>query len=76
LVEGGAKVFGNFFKRKLFQKIVAYIAPKVFGTGTEIFKGFAENNPQKETLVFDEITQIGNDIKVIAYEREFYKKFL
>lgn len=75
MVEGGATVFGSFFKEKKFQKLVTYIAPKVFGKGLKPFKGFEEKEPSKVPLVFDEITKVERDIKIVAYEREFYDSF-
>lgn len=39
LVEGGSRVYGAFFRDKLFQKVVVYVGPVVLGSGGIPFLG-------------------------------------
>ena len=70
LVEGGAKVFGTFFKQKLFNKLYTFIAPKVFGKGIPPFEGFGVENPDlSEVLKLESLTRFGEDILAEYYPK-------
>lgn len=64
LVEGGAKLLGQFIKLKLFNELHLYVAPKFFGGNKGSFCGdktlFTVNN--KTFLKLDKIKQINNDL--------------
>ncbi|HID79508.1 MAG TPA: bifunctional diaminohydroxyphosphoribosylaminopyrimidine deaminase/5-amino-6-(5-phosphoribosylamino)uracil reductase RibD [Aquifex aeolicus] len=68
LVEGGAKIFGQFFRQKLWNKLVVYTAPKVFGSGKPPFEGFKLTDPQGgEVLRLENLKRIGSDIYAEYY---------
>ena len=58
MVEGGAKVFGEFYRRKLFNELNVFVAPKVFGRGISPFEGFENGFPSD-----------GGDLEPITLER-------
>ena len=68
LVEGGAKVFGQFFKGGLWNKLVVFTAPKVFGRGVSPFEGFKVENPREgEILKLENLKRIEEDIYAEYY---------
>ena len=70
LVEGGAKVFGSFFKEGLFNKLYTFIAPKVFGKGISPFGGFSVEKPDlAEVLKLENLTHLGDDILAEYYPK-------
>jgi len=63
LVEGGSSVFGSFLRRKLFNRLVVFVAPKVFGKGISPFGGFEIDNLQEvEGLKLLDFKRFGNDV--------------
>ncbi|WP_096153659.1 MULTISPECIES: bifunctional diaminohydroxyphosphoribosylaminopyrimidine deaminase/5-amino-6-(5-phosphoribosylamino)uracil reductase RibD [Bacillus] len=68
-VEGGATVNGSFLKEKKINQLITYIAPTLIGGG-KAPTSFGGEGFQKmvETLSlsFEEVSMIGNDIKIIA----------
>lgn len=73
LVEGGAKVFSDFFSHGLYDEIVLYLAPKVFGAGLEAFQLnslFKASEPLQLNLygaeVFDE------DVRLTYFNKEVF----
>jgi diaminohydroxyphosphoribosylaminopyrimidine deaminase/5-amino-6-(5-phosphoribosylamino)uracil reductase len=69
MVEGGAKVFGEFYKRKLFNEISVFVAPKVFGKGISPFEGFKNNTPSEESdLELVSVERFGGDV-LLNYRR-------
>ncbi len=68
LVEGGSKVFGSFLKEGLANKLVVFVAPKVFGEGIPPFGGIQIEDPS-EALKFklDTLKRLGEDIYMELY---------
>lgn len=63
LVEGGSFVFSEIIKQKLFDDILIFIAPKVFGNGVSAFGNIRINNMNKSiNLRIRNIRYFGNDI--------------
>ncbi|YAR63173.1 bifunctional diaminohydroxyphosphoribosylaminopyrimidine deaminase/5-amino-6-(5-phosphoribosylamino)uracil reductase RibD [Bacillus cytotoxicus] len=71
-VEGGQSIHASFLEANGFNEIVTYISPKLIGgkDAPTWFGGTGFIQLQDAlSLQFQEITQIGNDIKVIARKR-------
>ncbi len=68
LVEGGGRTLGEFFDRRLVQKIQFYVAPQLLGGGVPAVGGIgvADNN---SALGLENATYslIGNDIRISAH---------
>ncbi|HWU90864.1 MAG TPA: RibD family protein, partial [Kofleriaceae bacterium] len=68
LVEGGGEVHAYMIERRLADELVLYIAPKVVGGPAKSWVG----GPGLESLdaaprfVFDEVLDLGGDLRVIA----------
>lgn len=60
LVEGGSKIFSSFIEENLFDEIIIYQAPKIFGKGTNPFQITNINQ-----LKLKKVQQLGEDIKFI-----------
>ncbi|MFB4472450.1 RibD family protein, partial [Oceanobacillus caeni] len=70
IIEGGGNIHASFLKKKLVDKVILYIAPKLVGgkdaptflegKGIELMKDAIE-------LTDTGITTIGNDFKFIGY---------
>jgi diaminohydroxyphosphoribosylaminopyrimidine deaminase/5-amino-6-(5-phosphoribosylamino)uracil reductase len=70
LVEGGAKIFGGFYKNNLFDRLAVFIAPKVLGSGIKTFgEGFFDT-PDKKGLRLEEVKTFGEDV-FISYRKGF-----
>ena len=69
LVEGGPTIQNSFIQNKLFNELVMYIAPNLIGgeNAPNFFAGigFAKLSDSIK-LKYTEVTQIGNDIKIVA----------
>jgi len=72
LVEGGAKVAGEFFDAGLVNKITFFIAPKIIGGATAPSAiGGVGIERMSEALELEQISivQRGKDIEVTGYPR-------
>lgn len=64
LVEGGAKTIAAFFEADRVDRIIGYVAPKVFGGGTSPVADFGVREvADARDFVFESIRTIGPDIK-------------
>lgn len=66
-VEAGARLNAAFVQQDLVDEVLLYLAPKLIGPG----RGLADLAPLAElsgawSLAFHEITQVGDDLRVIA----------
>ncbi len=64
-VEGGAAVLSNFYNQSLFNELLLYVAPKIFGHGISIFK----NTDEFDNLSLYKSRRFGDDINLI-YRRK------
>lgn len=63
-IEGGAKIHDAFLAENLWDEVISYIAPKLFG-GNSPMSFHSERLVSKEQqLVFLEVEQLGKDIRV------------
>ena len=63
-VEGGAKIHDAFLAESLWDEVISYIAPKLFG-GTSPMSFHSERLVSKDQqLEFLEVEQLGEDIRV------------
>jgi diaminohydroxyphosphoribosylaminopyrimidine deaminase / 5-amino-6-(5-phosphoribosylamino)uracil reductase len=72
LVEGGAQVNASFLRSGLIDQYLVYIAPKVLGGAQSLTPFTGEDVDSVDfaaQLVFDEVVQIGEDLRVIAYPK-------
>ena len=68
-VEGGAEVHGSFLQEKAFQRVIAYIAPKLLGGKNAPAAYGGEGIARLEDTVplrIVDVKQIGQDIRIIA----------
>jgi diaminohydroxyphosphoribosylaminopyrimidine deaminase / 5-amino-6-(5-phosphoribosylamino)uracil reductase len=69
LVEGGAQLHGSLLRDLQFQRLVAYVAPTVLGTGA--VPGFAFAGPptlaDATRLTLTDVTRLGPDVR-LEYE--------
>ena len=73
LVEGGGNVNASFLRGGFIDQFIVYIAPKVLGGKNSItpFTGEdVESIDFASLLEFDEVTQIGQDLRIIAYPKK------
>lgn len=71
LVEGGARLANSIVVQGLAQKIILFIAPKLFGHGLKPFEGLAvEHLADAKRVVIDSIEMVGEDMMVTAYWNE------
>ncbi|MFC7391508.1 bifunctional diaminohydroxyphosphoribosylaminopyrimidine deaminase/5-amino-6-(5-phosphoribosylamino)uracil reductase RibD [Scopulibacillus cellulosilyticus] len=70
LVEGGSSVHDAFLQTGKVNQIIAYIAPKIIG-GQDALTAFggkgAASLADALPLEFEEMTKIGNDLKIVAH---------
>ena len=64
VVEGGAKTISKFLDSDLFDEIHTYIAPKLIGSGINIYQGKKSITKNFELEVL-EVKQTHNDIRII-----------
>lgn len=66
MVEGGGTVFSGILKRRLADKIVAVIAPKIIGgDGIPLFKEIGiEKMSEVDTFMFNKIRRLGDDLMI------------
>lgn len=73
LVEGGAAVFSDFISKGVYDEVVLYLAPKIFGRGTDAFQldvSFNVSEPLR--LRFHGIEILGEDVKLTYFNSEVY----
>lgn len=73
LVEGGGEINASFLRKRLIQKFLIYVAPKILGGRNSItpFTGEDAETIDEAMLVdFGEIMKIGQDIRMTAYPKE------
>ena len=63
LVEGGSHLQADFVAAKLLDKVVVYLAPKIFG-GNALPAIATDSQAQAIALTETELTQLGSDLKV------------
>lgn len=69
LIEGGAVLYSQFIKEKLFDDIYFFIAPKIIGSGLSPFDGIMLNELKNTTeLEFEFVKNVGTDI-LIKYRK-------
>lgn len=70
LVEDDSEIQASFIREKAFQKLIAYIAPKIIGGKNSFsFVGGegSETIAEGTQLQFARVEKIGPDLKVVAY---------
>lgn len=65
LVEGGSKLLSSFLKENLYNKIYAFISPKIFGKGLSTFEYYLGSFENK--LKLHKIRKFHDDILAIYY---------
>ncbi|OOZ86102.1 bifunctional diaminohydroxyphosphoribosylaminopyrimidine deaminase/5-amino-6-(5-phosphoribosylamino)uracil reductase RibD [Bacillus cereus] len=78
-VEGGQTVHASFLQTKYFNEIITYISPKLIGgsKAPTLFGGNGFSTLQDAlSLEIQEMKQIGDDIKIVAYARNEVTKCL
>ncbi|AWE07545.1 bifunctional diaminohydroxyphosphoribosylaminopyrimidine deaminase/5-amino-6-(5-phosphoribosylamino)uracil reductase RibD [Lysinibacillus sp. 2017] len=73
LVEGGGAVNAAFLRSGFIDQYIVYVAPKVLGGANSItpFTGCdVDSIDLAAQLVFDEVLQIGEDIRITAYPKK------
>jgi diaminohydroxyphosphoribosylaminopyrimidine deaminase/5-amino-6-(5-phosphoribosylamino)uracil reductase len=67
LVEGGATLAASFVRQRLIDRVVGYHAPALLGAGRSLLGGLGiETISQTQRLQLDDVSRIGNDVRVIA----------
>ena len=71
LVEGGRGLFTEFIRKKLYDKLSIFIAPKIFGEdGLDIVGRLGINDVNEApTFIIDEIKRFGEDIFLELYPK-------
>ncbi len=67
LVEGGSSLLSSFYRESLFNKIYAFISPKVFGKGINTFVDYLGSFD--EHLILYKVLRFENDILAIYYKK-------
>ncbi|MBS1913930.1 MAG: bifunctional diaminohydroxyphosphoribosylaminopyrimidine deaminase/5-amino-6-(5-phosphoribosylamino)uracil reductase RibD [Bacteroidetes bacterium] len=68
LVEGGAELAGALIKEGLTQKLILFIAPKLFGRGWPAFTGIEVTSlDQAYTMRIHDVERIADDLMVTSY---------
>jgi diaminohydroxyphosphoribosylaminopyrimidine deaminase/5-amino-6-(5-phosphoribosylamino)uracil reductase len=70
LVEGGSRLHTDFIQRRLWQKMIAFVAPAFVGGGTapSIFSGEpVQRLTDAYRFRFDRVEMVGGDLMVTAY---------
>ena len=66
-VEAGHKLNGSFVREGLVDEFLIYMAPKLLGAGRELAAfGPQESLQGSRALRFVSVTQIGDDLRLIA----------
>ena len=71
IVEGGSAIHSEFIRRRLWQKMVVFVAPAVVGGGSDAPAIFAGQPAQRLTdayrFRFDRAEMVGGDLMITAY---------
>lgn len=70
LVEGGGMLHSDFLRRRLWQKMIVFVAPMLIGGGTapSIFSGDAVSRlTDAYRFRFDRVEIVGSDVMITAY---------
>jgi len=70
IVEGGALVFAQFIERRLWQKMIVFVAPMIVGGGAapSIYSGDPVRRlTEAHRLRFDRVEMVGPDLMIVAY---------
>jgi len=68
LAEGGAQIFSSFIREKMVDKLVVFIAPKIFGKGLNSFEYLQDQRTKKYIQLRDiSIMNLDKDILIEAY---------
>jgi diaminohydroxyphosphoribosylaminopyrimidine deaminase/5-amino-6-(5-phosphoribosylamino)uracil reductase len=68
LVEGGATLVGSVIERDLAQKIVLFVAPKLFGHGVKGFTGpVVDELAAAHRVDIYRTEMVGEDVMITAY---------
>ncbi|MEV8478466.1 bifunctional diaminohydroxyphosphoribosylaminopyrimidine deaminase/5-amino-6-(5-phosphoribosylamino)uracil reductase RibD [Streptomyces sp. NPDC051173] len=67
LLEGGARLAGEFAARGLLDRVVAYVAPVLLGsTGRAVLDGFGAGTLSEAVrLRLDEVERLGDDVRLV-----------
>ncbi len=70
IVEGGSEVHSDFIRRKLWQKMILFVAPMIVGgsTAPAIFGGQGVSSlADAYRLRFDRVERVGEDLMIVGY---------
>ena len=71
LVEGGAQIFSSFIQEQLVDKLLVFIAPKIFGKGLNSFEYIQDQSIKKYIQLRDvSIMNLDNDLLIEAYVKK------
>jgi len=71
LIEGGGQVIGGAIQRKLVDKMMIYVAPKIMGEGLSSVRGFSPDSlAGVMTLGKMSVDKIGDDILIQGYPKK------
>lgn len=66
-LEGGATLAGSFMREGLVDRVIAYLAPALLGSGSAALgQAGVRTIADTHRLVFEEVTPIGTDLRIIA----------
>ncbi|MGW4469146.1 bifunctional diaminohydroxyphosphoribosylaminopyrimidine deaminase/5-amino-6-(5-phosphoribosylamino)uracil reductase RibD [Nonomuraea sp. NPDC004354] len=66
-LEGGATLAGSFMREGLIDRVVAYLAPALLGSGgAALGQAGVRTIADTHRLVFEEVTPIGTDLRITA----------
>ncbi|MFE3447948.1 bifunctional diaminohydroxyphosphoribosylaminopyrimidine deaminase/5-amino-6-(5-phosphoribosylamino)uracil reductase RibD [Nonomuraea sp. NPDC059194] len=66
-LEGGATLAGSFMREGLIDRVIAYVAPALLGSGSAALgQAGARTIADTHRLVFEEVTPIGTDLRITA----------
>ena len=67
-VEAGHKLNGSLVREGLVDEYLVYVAPKLLGVGRELaLFGPLDDLDAAPTLIFQSVTPIGGDLRIIAH---------
>jgi diaminohydroxyphosphoribosylaminopyrimidine deaminase/5-amino-6-(5-phosphoribosylamino)uracil reductase len=68
LVEGGASLFSGFVSESKADKLLLFIAPSIFGTGLDAFRGLAPRSRRRPARIRTvSLIQMGEDTLLQGY---------
>ncbi|WP_431893236.1 bifunctional diaminohydroxyphosphoribosylaminopyrimidine deaminase/5-amino-6-(5-phosphoribosylamino)uracil reductase RibD [Nonomuraea sp. bgisy101] len=66
-LEGGATLAGSFMREGLIDRVIAYVAPALLGSGSAALgQAGVRTIADTHRLVFEEVTPIGTDLRITA----------